>query len=214
MLAGVYVITDRFANLSLTHIDIVRYAVEGGASAVQLRDKQATTRQLWEWGLAIREITSRAKVLFFVNDRVDIALACEADGVHLGDDDLPVPAARRLLGAKRLIGRSVANEEEAIAAIRQGADYVSLGSIFATDTKPDAGPPVGLERLKKVRSVLPQDYPLVAIGGINLSNADKVFEAGADAVAVISAVAKADDPSQAVRSLLDLWRRIRGGDRG
>ncbi|MCS7264197.1 MAG: thiamine phosphate synthase [Armatimonadetes bacterium] len=210
--AGVYVVTDRFVNPNRSHIDIAKAAVKGGASFVQIRDKEATTRQLLDWARAIRDLTRNNDTLFIVNDRVDIALASEADGVHLGDDDMPVPIARRLLGASKIIGRSVANEDEAIKAVAEGADYVSIGSIFATSTKTDAGEPIGLEAIKRVREVLPKDYPLVAIGGINLQNAAKVFEAGADAVAVISAVACADDPVDAVRQLKRLWEKIRGGE--
>lgn len=212
-IAGVYVVTDRFVNPNRSHIDIAKAAVAGGASAVQLREKEATTRQLLEWARAIRELTRNTDTLFIVNDRVDIALASDADGVHLGDDDMPVPIARRLLGAGKIIGRSVANEDEALKAIAEGADYVSLGSIFATSTKPDAGEPIGVDAIKRVRQVLPPDYPLVAIGGINLQNAASVFEAGADAVAVVSAVACADDPIGAVKQLKVLWEKIRGGER-
>ncbi|MFN4178976.1 MAG: thiamine phosphate synthase [Armatimonadota bacterium] len=209
-IAGVYVITDRFVNPKRSHLDIAKAAVEGGAFILQLRDKEATTRQLLEWAREIRDLTRRTETLFIVNDRVDIALAADADGIHVGDDDMPVPIARRLLGAGKIIGRSVANEEEALQAVAEGADYVSIGSIFATSTKPDAGEPVGVEMVKRVRQVLPPDYPLVAIGGINLQNAAAVFEAGADAVAVVSAIACADDPVTVIRQFQRLWEKIRG----
>jgi len=212
-IAGVYVVTDRFVNPNRSHVDIAKAAVAGGACAVQLRDKEATTRQLLEWARAIRDITLRTDTLFIVNDRVDIALAADADGVHVGDDDMPVPVARRLLGASKIIGRSVANEDEALRAVAEGADYVSIGSVFATSTKPDAGEPVGVEMVRRVRKVLPPDYPLVAIGGITLQNAAAVFEAGADAVAVVSAVVCADDPIEAVKQLKQLWLRVRGEKR-
>lgn len=210
---GIYVITDRFVNPRLSHEDLAELAVAGGAPIVQLRDKKATTRQLLRWAQAIRELTWRSKTLFIVNDRADIALAVDADGVHVGDDDLPVPIARRLLGAGKIIGRSVANEQEALQAVAEGADYVSIGSVFATATKPDAGEPVGVERVRRVRQALPEGYPLVAIGGITLQNAAAVFEAGADAVAIVSAVACADDPIATVRQFMNLWERIRGGER-
>ncbi|MEZ8218732.1 thiamine-phosphate diphosphorylase [Candidatus Fervidibacteria bacterium JGI MDM2 SSWTFF-3-K9] len=212
-IAGVYVVTDRFINPSRSHVDIAKAAVAGGACAVQLRDKEATTRQLLEWARSIRDITLRTDTLFIVNDRVDIALAADADGVHVGDDDMPVPVARRLLGAGKIIGRSVANEDEALKAVTEGADYVSIGSVFATSTKPDAGEPVGVEMVRRVRQVLPPDYPLVAIGGITLQNAAAVFEAGADAVAVVSAVVCADDPVEAVKQLKQLWLKVRGEKR-
>ncbi|MFA0758101.1 MAG: hypothetical protein PVTTEEND_001911 [Candidatus Fervidibacter sp.] len=207
-IAGLYVITDRFVNPHRSHIDLARAAVEGGASVVQLRDKTATTRQLLEWAQTIRQLTWRTATLFLVNDRVDIALAVDADGVHVGDEDLPVPIARRLLGAGKIIGRSVANEEEALRALSEGADYVSIGSVFRTATKPDAGEPVGLSMVRRVRQVLPPDYPLVAIGGITLQNAPLVWEAGADAIAVISAIANAENPLEAVQQFVALWRRV------
>ncbi len=209
-ITGAYVVTDRFVNPLRSHIDIAKAAVAGGAAVVQLRDKEATTRQLLEWARVIRELTWRTPTLFIVNDRVDIALAADADGVHVGDDDMPVPIARRLLGAGKIIGRSVANEQEALQAAAEGADYVSIGPIFATATKPDAGEPIGVEAIRRVRAVLHPDYPLVAIGGINLTNAAAVFEAGADAVAIVSAVACADDPIAVVRTLQELWAKIRG----
>lgn len=212
-ISGVYVVTDRFVNPNLSHFDIAKAAVIGGASVLQLRDKKATTRQLVEWAREIRNLTRNTETLFIINDRIDIVLASDADGVHLGDDDMPVPIARRLLGSSKIIGRSVANEDEALRAVAEGADYVSIGSIFATSTKPDAGEPIGLKAVKRVREVLPKDYPLVAIGGINLQNAAAVFEAGADAVAVVSAVACADDPVEAVKQLKRLWEKIFGGER-
>lgn len=208
-IAGVYVITDRFINPKRSHLDIARAAVEGGTFVLQLRDKEATTRQLLEWAREIRDLTRRTETLFIVNDRVDIALAADADGIHVGDDDMPVPIARRLLGAGKIIGRSVANEKEALQAVAEGADYVSIGSIFTTSTKSDAGEPVGVEMVKRVRQVLPPDYPLVAIGGINLQNAAAVFEAGADAVAVVSAIACADDPITVIRQFQKFWEKIR-----
>jgi thiamine-phosphate pyrophosphorylase len=211
-IAGLYVITDRFVNPHRSHIDLARAAVEGGASVVQLRDKTATTRQLLEWAQTIRQLTWRTATLFLVNDRVDIALAVDADGVHVGDDDLPVPVARRLLGAGKIIGRSVANEQEALQALAEGADYVSIGSVFQTTTKPDAGEPVGLSMVRRVRQVLPPDYPLVAIGGITLQNAPLVWEAGADAVAVISAIANAENPLETVQQFVALWRRVKGSE--
>lgn len=211
-IAGLYVITDRFVNPHRSHIDLARAAVEGGASVVQLRDKTATTRQLLEWAQTIRQLTWRTATLFLVNDCVDIALAVDADGVHVGDDDLPVPVARRLLGAGKIIGRSVANEQEALQALAEGADYVSIGSVFRTTTKPDAGEPVGLSMVRRVRQVLPPDYPLVAIGGITLQNAPLVWEAGADAVAVISAIANAENPLETVQQFVALWRRVKGSE--
>ncbi|MGC9003212.1 MAG: thiamine phosphate synthase [bacterium] len=196
MIKGLYVIIEdsRYAE------DVLR----GGCSILQLRNKNASTAFLFEEGKKLRELTRRYNALFIVNDRVDLALACEADGVHLGKEDLPIRIARKLLG-KRIIGFSVDNLEEALMAQKEGADYVSLGPIFPTQSKPDAGQPVGLEELARVRRHI--HLPLVAIGGINEYNLIKVVKNGADAVAVISAVSHSPSPRQAVEALLSLFEK-------
>jgi thiamine-phosphate pyrophosphorylase len=178
--------------------------LEGGCRIIQLRNKKASTIQIYEEAMKLRKITHNYNALLIINDRVDIALSCEADGVHLGKEDLPLPVARKLLG-KRIIGFSVDNLEEALQAQEEGADYVSLGPIFPTLSKADAGLPVGLEELANVRRHI--SLPLVAIGGINRYNLIDVVKNGADAVAVISAVSQSPSPRQAVEELVRLFNK-------
>ncbi len=198
MIKGLYVI--------LENSTLAKDVLEGGCSLLQLRNKTATTLQLLEEARKLRELTALYKAIFIVNDRVDIALAVNADGVHLGKEDLPIPIARKLLG-KRIIGFSSDNIEEALRAQREGADYISIGPIFPTQSKPDAGPLVGLETLRELRSKL--SIPLVAIGGINKYNLIEVVKSGADAVAVISAVSSSASPRQAVEELLALFNKAK-----
>lgn len=204
---GVYVITDRYINPLHDHISLSKAAIDGGACIVQLRDKNATTRQLIDWAMAIRQMTAGTDTLLIINDRVDVAMACDADGVHLGDDDMPVEIARRLIGDGMLIGRSVDNVEQAIEAERMGADYVSIGAVFPTATKPDAAQAVGIETVRAVKMAI--NIPVVAIGGITHDNAPSVIEAGADAIAVISAVAMSREPLMAVKELVRIFEACR-----
>ncbi len=198
---SLYVLTDPNLSHGRSHVEIVREAIAGGAEIVQLRDKSASTRELVQIGETLRRITHEAEVVFIVNDRVDVALAVEADGVHLGAEDMPIGHARRLMGG-RIVGASVDNEREAIRAVEEGADYVAIGPIFPTTTKPDAGPVAGVDMIRRVKEAV--DVPVVAIGGINSLNARQVIEAGADSIAVISAVVSAPDVRRAARVLTEI----------
>jgi len=193
------VITDETLRPGRSHEQIAAAAIAGGARAVQLRDKTSSDRRIYEAARAIREITRRAGVLFIVNDRVDIALAVDADGVNLGQQDLPVAEARRLLGPEKIVGASAATIEEARLAKQQGADHLGFGPVFPTATKPDAGEPVGLAVVRELKAA--NILPIVAIGGIDESNIAQVAAAGADAASVISAVVKADDMEAACKKL-------------
>lgn len=190
-----YVITDK-----LDIIDGVRLAILGGADVIQLRDKRSNVRHLLKYAHQLRILTRRTKTLFFINDRADIALACDADGVHLGQDDLPINIARRILGKEKLIGVSTHSLKQALCAQEHGADYIGVGPIFATPTKPDY-PPVGLGLLSEVKKKL--KTPFVAIGGIDINNIDDVISAGAERVAVVRAVVGAKDVQKAARALKD-----------
>jgi len=172
----------------------------GGARLVQLRLKPATSRELLAAAERIRPLAHAAGALFLVNDRPDVARAVEADGVHLGQDDLPVAAARRVLGPGRLVGVSTHDVEQARAAVADGADYVAVGPIYATTSKDHPIPPRGLELVRAVRAAVP--CPIVAIGGITAETAPLVRAAGADAVAMIGALVRAPDPAAAVREVL------------
>jgi len=197
---GLHVITERWQGRS--HAEVARAAVAGGAKTIQLRDKEMGVRELVATAQELRELCARAGVTFIVNDRLDVALAAQADGVHLGPDDLPVAAARRALrGRERrfVVGASASTVEEAEQTVADGADYLGVGAMFATDTKPDAGAAVGPERLTEIRRVV--SVPLVGIGGITVENVAEVMQAGADGAAVISAVTRADDMEEAARQL-------------
>lgn len=184
-----------------TLLEIVRAALHGGAPTVQLRAKSATARQMTEVASLLREEARAAGALFFVNDRVDVALAARADGAHLGDDDLPLVLARRITPPGFLLGRSADSVSAAIQAEQEGADYLGVGSVYPTSSKADAGKPIGLSRLAEV--VESVSIPIVGIGGIEASNAAAVFRAGAAGVAVIRAVLDAADPALATRALLE-----------
>ena len=203
MLKGLYVITDEELSPGRTHVEIARAALDGGARLIQIRDKNGSDRAFYEAALAIRKLVSEAGALFFVNDRVDIAAAVGADGANVGQTDLPMSAARAILGPKAIIGVSCDCLEQAIRAEAEGADYVGYGLVFPTSTKLDAGPVSGLETLREVCARVA--LPVVAIGGICASNIAEVASAGAACAAVISAIVCADDMTAAT---IDLIRRF------
>lgn len=197
-----YVVTDEGLSRGLTHAEIAREAVAGGADAVQLREKRKPAREILAAAREIRSITASAGRLFLVNDRLDIALASGADGVHLGQDDLPLKEARRQVPDDFIIGISVGSAGEAVLAEEEGADYVALSPVFPTRSKPDAGPGSGLSTLREIRSCV--SIPVVAIGGISSRNVQDVIRSGADGVAVISAIVSQEDIASAARNMKDL----------
>jgi len=195
-----HVLTDRKTSRGRSHLQVAEAAIGGGADVLQLRDKEASSGQLYQEALQLRKLTRDAKVPFIVNDRLDIALAVDADGVHVGQSDLPASVVRRILGPGKILGVSVVTVEEAIRAEKDGADYLGVGPVFeARGTKPDTSEPLGVDCIARIRRHC--RLPIVAIGGINAENARKVREAGADGVAVISGIVSADDISQATRRL-------------
>jgi thiamine-phosphate pyrophosphorylase len=178
---------------------------------VQLREKGRTVRERYETGREVREQCHEAGVSFVVNDRVDLAQALDADGVHLGDDDLPVPVARDILGEDAVIGRSVSTVAEAEAAEAAGADYLGVGTVYRTQSKddiPEDEHGIGPERVTEIADAV--DIPLVGIGGITAENAAAVAKAGADGVAVITAITRADDPQAATAALREAVKRGTG----
>ena len=196
---SVYVVTDRSLSRGRSTLDVVREAVEGGATCVQLREKQAGTREFLEEARALSPWLRGQNIPLFINDRVDIALAVEADGVHLGQQDMPIADARRLGPPSWIIGVSAESVEDAVRAEREGADYIGVSPVFATPTKTDTARPLGLEGLRAMRAAV--RIPLVAIGGIHLRNAREVIRAGADGLAVVSAIVSADSPREAAAAL-------------
>lgn len=194
----VMVLTDPEARIG--PIYAAREALAGGATALQVRWKDGSARDLLELIRAIQVDVRNAGAVLIVNDRLDVALACGADGVHLGDDDLPVEAARRIAPEGFIIGRSVDTPEEAAAAEAAGASYVGYGPIFATSTKRDTGPVVGTAGISAVRAAI--RIPIVAIGGIGAEEAGKAIAAGASGVAVVSAVMGAFAPREVTSEVL------------
>ncbi|HID64505.1 MAG TPA: thiamine phosphate synthase [Anaerolineae bacterium] len=204
-----YVITDARLSRGRSHLKVIEAAIEGGATVVQYREKTGTTRQLVQEALALRRLTREASVPLIINDRLDVALAVEADGVHLGVEDMPIPIARHLMGPQAIIGFSPETVEQARQAEADGADYLGVGAVFGTGTKPDAGSPIGVEGLREmVRAV---SIPVVAIGGITAGNAAACIQAGAAGVAVISAVVAAEDVKAAARRLRGQIEKARRG---
>lgn len=188
IIKGLYaIIDDSFPEPLLTADRILA----GGGRILQLRAKKISGAEFLETAIAIRSLCTAKGALLIINDRVDIAIMSGADGVHLGQDDLPIEAARRVLGSEKIIGVSTHNLTEACSASEEGADYIGFGPVFSTDTKSDAHAVQGLDKLKEISLVV--DIPLVAIGGICEENMSSVLEAGADAVAVISAIAGASN---------------------
>lgn len=198
----VYLVTQGSLSKDRSTREIVQAAIDGGVGVVQLREKDMSARERYELGLDLREMTREAGVPLIVNDRVDIAGAVDADGIHLGDADLPVEVARESLGEDAIVGRSVSFVEDAREAQRAGADYLGVGAIYATGSKDDIDDEeyaIGLDRLESIVEAV--DIPVVGIGGVDASNADDVAAAGADGVAVITAITGADDPEAATREL-------------
>jgi thiamine-phosphate pyrophosphorylase len=204
---SLYVITDRRATGQRPLAEVIEAVVAGGATIVQMREKTASTREMIELGRVLHEISRRAGVPFIVNDRVDVALALDAEGVHVGQEDMPAPLARRLIGPDRILGVSAGTVEEAVQAERDGADYLGVGDMYGTPSKPDAGVPIGVEGLGRIAEVV--SIPVVGIGGITADNATAVIKAGAAGVAVISAVVGADDAEQAAQRLRRAVREAR-----
>ena len=195
-----YVITDEKASRGRSHLQVAEAAILGGADVLQLRDKEASGARLYRVAMRLRKLTRDARIPFIVNDRLDVALAADADGVHVGQADLPASVAREIIGPGRILGVSVDTVEEAILAEKDGADYLGVGPVFeARGTKPDAGEPLGVDGVARIRRHC--RLPIVAIGGIDAGNARKVRAAGADAAAVISAIVAADDIANAARQL-------------
>lgn len=204
---SLYVVTDAKLSRGRSHRQVVQAAIRGGATIVQYREKSATTLRMVMEALELRELCRRYSVPLIVNDRIDVALAVDADGVHVGQDDMPASMARKLIGRDKILGVSAENVEQALTAIADGADYLGVGAIFATATKPDAGKPIGLKGLEKI--VRQSTIPVVGIAGINASNAASVIRAGASGVAVVSAIVGADDVHAAARELRMIVDRAR-----
>ncbi len=194
---GLHVLTDRQLLEPRSVIEVIAMVIEGGASAIQLRDKNTSDEEMIDLGKKILKLTI-GRVPFIVNDRVRVALAIGADGIHVGQKDMPADQVRKLIGPDMILGVSASTIAQAIKAQEDGADYLGVGPIFSTRTKTDADPPIGLDGLSDIRNAV--SLPIIAIGGIKKRNAPQVMQF-ADGIAVISAVLRAGDPLQATREL-------------
>jgi len=199
-----YLVTGTAHSAGNTTPEVVADALAGGVDVVQLREKSLTARERYQLGQTLREMTREAGVPLVVNDRVDLAAAVDADGVHLGQSDLPASAAREQLGSDAVVGVSASTVGEATAAAAAGADYLGVGAVYATDSKDVSAERngVGPERIREIARAV--DVPVIGIGGITAANAAPVVEAGATGVAVVSAVTAADDPQAATASLREV----------
>lgn len=198
-----YLVTDSGLSKKGTLSD-VREAVEAGCKIVQYREKDKSTKEMVEEASEIKRICS-GRAIFLVNDRIDVALAVDADGVHIGQDDMPVETTRKLLGEDKIIGLSVNDREEAVFAEKLGVDYVGLGPIFDTVTKKDAGEGIGPLKIREVKDAI--KLPIVAIGGINKENCENVIQNGADSLVAISAVVCSDDVKKETEYFIDMVRK-------
>lgn len=194
-----HILTDIVLQNRFSHIDLTNLAIAGGADTIQFRQKTGSTREMIETAQRMKEICAKAGVAFIVNDRMDVAIASEADGVHLGQDDFPAPLARKLLGDDKIIGGSASTIEEARKCLSDSVDYIGFGPVYPTTSKDDAGPVSGLTILSQIVKEIP--LPIIAIGGVIAENTPQVMETGAHGIAVISAVCCQDNPEEATRML-------------
>lgn len=204
---SLYIVTDRGLSSGRTTLEIVKAAVRGGATCVQLREKTCPTLEFIEQALSVKEYLREHNIPLIINDRLDVAQAVQADGVHLGQTDMPFGMAKAILKDSMIIGISAESLEDAIKAEKGGADYIGVSPIFATPTKTDTAPPLGLEGLRKIRKAV--RLPLVGIGGLNKDNAGEVIKNGADGIAVVSAIVAADDPEKAAGELKKIINQAR-----
>ncbi len=195
-----YLVTDRRWLSGGDLACAVEQAIQGGVTIVQLREKGISSREYLQIAVSVKEVTDRYRVPLIINDRTDIAFACDAAGVHLGTDDLPVAVARKILGTGKIIGASADTLREALMLEAEGADYLGVGAVFPTDTKIDAGR-ITLEELTQIKAAV--KIPVVAIGGINAENAAKVAKTKIDGIAVASAIMAQKDVRQAARHLFE-----------
>lgn len=204
---SLYLVTDRGLSLGRSTVDIVRAAVAGGVTCVQLREKECSTRQFVAEARAVRELLAGTGIPLIINDRIDVAMAVDADGVHLGQTDMLMADVRRLVGTDMLIGISAESVEDAVRAQAEGADYVGISPVFSTPTKTDTAPALSLDGVALIRKAV--SLPLVGIGGIGPGNAAKVIRAGCDGVAVVSAIVSAPDPRKAATELKTIIRQAK-----
>ena len=204
---SLYLVTDRGLSRGRSTVEIVKAAVAGGVTCIQLREKDCSTLEFIEQARAIKSFIGTREIPLIINDRLDVALAVGADGVHLGQSDMPLEMAQKIAGPSMLIGISAESVQDAVEAENGGADYLGVSPIYATPTKTDTAPPLGLQGLREIRNRV--KIPLVGIGGLNNSNAAEVIRNGADGVAVVSAIVAAEDPETAAMNLKQIINEAR-----
>lgn len=202
---SLYLVTDRDLSCGRSTVEVVEAAVAGGVSCVQLREKHCSTREFITHARALKPFLKSKQIPLIINDRLDVALAVEADGLHLGQEDMTISDARTISGTSLIIGISAESVDDAIRAEKEGADYIGISPVFATPTKTDTSPPLGLEGVKTIRKMIA--IPIVGIGGINRHNALSVINAGADGIAVVSAIVGAKNPKDAAFELKSIVRQ-------
>ena len=199
---SVYLVTDHRNTNDEEFLNIIEEAIKGGTTIVQLREKTASTKEFYQLALKVKEITSKYDVSLLINDRIDIALAVDSDGVHIGQDDMPADIARKIIGKDKILGVSASTVAEAKKAEADGADYIGSGAVFPTATKDDADSVSKLQLKEIVHSI---DIPVVAIGGITLENADTLKDTGIAGFSVVSAIMSADNPREASQKLKEIY---------
>ncbi|MTG98739.1 thiamine phosphate synthase [Myroides albus] len=204
---SLYLVTDRECALGRDIVDIVEQAVQGGVTIVQLREKQCDTKQFYNIAVRLKECLKPYDVPLIINDRVDIALACDAQGVHIGQSDMPYQVVRRLLGPDKIIGLSVSNAQQLEYANTLDVDYIGLSPVFDTTTKKDTSKAIGIEGVRDFSRK--SKHLSVGIGGINVSNAEQVIHAGADGISLVSAIISADKPKLAAAELLNIVKQTK-----
>ncbi|MDD3223734.1 MAG: thiamine phosphate synthase [Clostridium sp.] len=203
---SLYLITDRRFLKDKTISDAVEEAIKGGVTLVQVREKEASTREFYNVAVNVKKVTDKYNIPLLIDDRIDIALASECAGVHLGQSDMPICEARKILGNEKIIGISAGNLDEAIHAQSEGADYIGIGTIFYTGTKKDIKKPIGISGLKNIVQSI--NIPSVAIGGINLENSEEVMKTGTNGLAVISAIMAENNIKSAAVKLKDITNKF------
>jgi thiamine-phosphate pyrophosphorylase len=199
---SLYLVTDRSLSLGRPLETVVEEAVKGGATMVQLREKDASTLDFYNLAMRLKSILKPYNVPLIINDRLDIALACDAEGLHIGQSDMPYTVARRLFGKDKIIGLSVESVEDAIEANNLDVDYIGISPVFSTLTKTDTATALGLGGIREITRI--SGHPSVGIGGVNLTNAQDIIQAGANGISVVSAIMSAPDPQQSARQLKEI----------
>lgn len=199
---SLYFVTDRSLSLGRSIESIVEQAANGGVTMVQLREKECSSREFYDLAIKLKQCLKPFNIPLIINDRLDIALACDAEGLHIGQSDIPYPVARKIFGKDKIIGLSVESLQDALDANQTDVDYIGISPVFSTATKTDTAPELGLEGVRKIMSI--SKHPSVGIGGINITNAADILSSGANGIAVVSAIMSAKDPQQATIELKNI----------